>query len=420
MNDGDKKLREVISFKRLAKVKAGMGERYGYNDLEAYTFGIELEYIAHAGVGDLDNDAIRIALERNDSVAANFKRWLKRKRSNIKLLWNGKLEDWDDEFGPIDYEAWAEKNPEPREDGFSDIKSYDEAVRDWNRDYQRVWDGYRVWNKMDIYWKYIEDLIDTGEWEKYLDAESFRAKVSNVDVEVNEAITFLRYRMGQFAVEGDGSDSNTWAVGDDGPPVVEIRSKHLKQSEFNLVDSICKFVGSRSVHGGTSAHVHIGLPEDFDVFDLLAMTTLVDEKAVVADAGPGRKFAEFAKMRESLHDEIIRLIYNFTPSYGKDEFEISNERLMDILRILDKNHGTNVRSFFRLKTVEFRYFSSMIAKNSDKFIKWIQYFLLLPKVAKMKRRVTIRKNDITLVATRGSGKVIFEVTRRPGGVDLSL
>jgi len=62
-------------------------------------------------------------------------------------------------------------------------------------------------------------------------------------------------------------------------------------------------------------------------------------------------------------------------------------------------------------TIEFRYLSSEVTKSPDTFIKWIQYYLLLPKVAKSRNSVILKQStgqdSQSVAAIRQSGGVKF-------------
>jgi hypothetical protein len=62
-------------------------------------------------------------------------------------------------------------------------------------------------------------------------------------------------------------------------------------------------------------------------------------------------------------------------------------------------------------TIEFRYLSSEVTKNPDTLIKWIQYYLLLPKVAKSRNSVILKQStgqdSQSVTAIRQSGSVKF-------------
>jgi hypothetical protein len=157
-------------------------------------------------------------------------------------------------------------------------------------------------------------------------------------------------------------------------------------------------------------HVHIGVPSDFDMFDVLAMSTLVDEKAIKSAVAMDRDFNSFAKLRRSLSNAIYNRIHEYMRRQSENvpkSFTLTNAQMKEVLSHFDRNHGTNIAAFNEHKTIEFRYLGSDMA---DQVLKWISYFLLLPRIAKSRNQVkldTIYNEQI--VATRMPGKIKFDL-----------
>jgi hypothetical protein len=209
----------------------------------------------------------------------------------------------------------------------------------------------------------------------------------------------------------DKPDKDTWAVGEDGPNV-EIRSRHMRQTgnDFNIISKVGNWVSDQATHGKTGMHVHIGVPSDFDMFDVLAMSTLVDENAIKSAVAMDRDFNSFAKLRRSLSNAIYNRIHEYMRRQSENvpkSFTLTNAQMKEVLAHFDRNHGTNIAAFSEHKTIEFRYLGSDMA---DQVLKWISYFLLLPRIAKSRNQVkldTIYNEQI--VATRMPGKIKFDL-----------
>jgi len=380
--------------------------------LEAYTFGIELEYVPDSSDQDkeLDVDAIRDALMDHSSVTDAYFEWLDNKREKLNRRWDGTLSRWDDSYGPVSLDDWSSHNAEPDSTNEEEHKLWEDEQSDVDWEYRR-WERN---DKLDNISEFVDELIDDGEWVNYIDDGNYFLDSNNdVDIQfgVDGSIDYIQNEMNQNVVEGTDTDADTWAVGPDGDNV-EIRSKHLKQTEFDLVVSICNHVRYQTTSGGTSAHVHIGLPKDFDAFDLLTITTLTDENAVKTDAGPQREFKSWSKLRNSLHNIIVNQIIKTksNQSSATNTFVLSNSDLQTLLTGIDRFHGTNVKAMLR-GTIEFRYLSSTIVKTPSIFVKWIQYFLILPKIAKSRNKVVLKSENgadsQTITAVREHGKVRF-------------
>jgi hypothetical protein len=141
--------------------------------------------------------------------------------------------------------------------------------------------------------------------------------------------------------------------------------------------------------GETSAHVHVGLPDGFSPYDLLAISTLVDEKAVKSTAGPERNLQSWAALRDAFISKVSGKLEAMIKEKNVTGIKISSEKLKVIVKELShKFTGTNISAYFNHKTVEFRYLGSNI-KNVDTLLKWVDYFMLLPKVAMTRNRIKL-------------------------------
>lgn len=422
---------KFIPYDKDQQIKAGIAKKYGTEELNSYKFGIELEFMPSYDDADVDERKIEMALLNDMSFIRFAEQRVDELRNDVNRRWRGDIDRWDDSYGPIDPDEWMSHNPEPDADDFETEDEYNESLDKWKSTLSDLEYYFKKFDRNDYFDGIIRDVIRSGEWTEYV---SYEDVVSGRDstAEIKEAIEFISRRMGQQVVYGDGSSETNWAVGEDGSNI-EIRSKHLNQSEFNLVNYICGYVSDKETSGGTSAHVHIGLPEDFDAFDVLAITTLVDEKSIENQVGPERELSTWAKFRHSLHFSLIRLILLNQKSKSdggfdgfKKEFSISNSDLSKkIYPYINRYHGTNVASVSKLKTIEFRYLSSDICSHPNTLINWIKYFLLLPKVAKSRNKVVLKLSDFqlddltidglkikdkdftTLTCIRESGKVKF-------------
>jgi len=56
---------------------------------------------------------------------------------------------------------------------------------------------------------------------------------------------------------------------------------------------------------------------------------------------------------------------------------------------IERYMGTNIKAFFTHGTIEFRYLSSQILKNIDAFLEAIQYYLLMPYLARKKMQIKL-------------------------------
>jgi hypothetical protein len=203
---------------------------------------------------------------------------------------------------------------------------------------------------------------------------------------------------------------------------MEVRTPPLTYTEENLslLEKTMLFL-YRNFYpaGNTSAHIHVGAGKDSTIFDLLAATTLVDEKAVKQDISEDRELEQFAALADRVHDGIIRAVKDYLDKTGERKIEqyigksftVENNALeLSVKRIVSRHSGTNIQAYFRHKTLEFRYFSSQVAPYPGKFQQWIKYFMLIPKVARSRNWFIIGKGkDTPLVFTR-EGKSRTKIT----------
>jgi len=244
-------------------------------------------------------------------------------------------------------------------------------------------------------------MLSDNNWADFVEVEI------DIDPEAScyEAINILNKSIS--IKRDDRYDPNMWTVGQDGPNT-EIRSPILKKENMDQVDLVSAFVDHQITDSGTGLHIHIGVPKDFDAFDLLAMTTLVDEEQVESDlrASKVRRDLGFAKLRSEVSKNLIGVIsrIKFGGQLQTKPFQMSNKELLETINSADRYAGTNIKAFAKYKTVEFRYFG---AHNTKILPKWINYFLQLPAIAQKRNRIVLRAPL--------SGKKLYAI-RMPGGV----
>lgn len=399
-------LQEEVPFEKASQVKAGLQKKYG-NELDAYTFGIELEYRPNTENLTPDHHDLAVALQNNQYFLRDYESWVEdQRRSNNRRLRS--VDDWDDSYGPIDLDTFDELRPEPQLSDYDSDEEYDTTYRNWELDRRDVIRTYNMHDNHEYLDDYTDQVIRIGYWQNYIDISGLDLDKTNIDNEISEAEELIE-DMGEKV--GPDADKTHWNVGPDASNVVEIRSKHLTVNDFDLVRDVSNYVRKKNVGGDTSAHVHVGLPKDFDAFDILAMITLVDERAIKAEVGPDRELATFARLRDKLLKIIVRQIVKLWGNDYKKPFVISNDVLYIYLITaegLSRYYGTNIKSINKLKTIEFRYLSSEVTKNVETFIKWIQYYLLLPRIAQSRNKVVLRESEnVVITAIREPGRVRF-------------
>lgn len=362
-------LNETLKFSDAPKVQGKL------IDYKPGTFGIEIEFVPTKEVDEAK--ALRAwneYLENNDeTLRDNFKESKKRKVESP--------------------EEWLNSHPKPKKEDFEDYQDYLDTLQAWKQDKIDNFNDF-----MEAFWEWRNDL----NWEDHLDKEDFLYK-TNVKADIALAGKILK-DLGEEWVE-DNSTPTKWGVGEDYENI-EIRSKYLTVQDIPKLEKILyKLKKSVKTTGGTSAHVHVGLQqfEDFNMVDLLATVKLIDENKMYQLAGPTRE-SKWALSKQKVADFLFDKIKEKKLLNDTKEEVISNETLKEIIKSIETKYlGTNIKSFTKIGTVEFRYLSSLVLKQIDEFIETIQYFLMIPYIA--------RRQDSVKLLTSSNQPIYF--TRMP-------
>ena len=429
-------LDEAVPIDLSTDIAHGLKAKYGRYELEEYTFGVEFEYLPIIKELDprfaADREVIETKLNsllgsRNDAgLSDGYDEWLSNNRQSAAESWSrrahsiGDLSKYDDDYGPIDLDTFDSVFPEPERSDFDSDESFQESYEEWEDARSNVDSEFSRWQRRDYndyVDEFIKDLMHNDGWRSYISEDE--QYEMNPEVSIYEVINFLTTELGQDVEEGDKADKNTWAVGEDGNNV-EIRSRIMRQTaeDYEVIREVADWIYEQKTGGDTGLHVHIGVPHDFDAFDLLAMTTLVDEEAVQNEVGSDRNLGSYAKLRRSLSNSLLNFI---TPAISPDEneteikpvhFTLNNQQVLDLIRNIDRNHGTNIKAFFEHKTVEFRYLGS---ENANRLLKWLDYFLLLPRVAKSRNKILLKSiyGEKMYAIRRPGGSIEFILERSP-------
>lgn len=246
-----------------------------------------------------------------------------------------------------------------------------------------------------------------------------------------------------FQVGGEEASGKTWGVGydnlhdkvilaEDEKALVEIRTGILtlpELSDFGIfLEDLSAYVSNKrgvSVHGGTSAHVHISNKhvqgeQGKNYFTSLATALHMDEKGVKRDAGAGRDFLSWANFSPELFSQLYRILVSHAYQYNQPTY-MTDQELGNLIKSIPgiKHHGINIAG--KYPTIEYRYLSSQILSNPRKLLKWIEYYLVLPTAAKGKQQIRLwenpNKKGSSIVLTRWFGNRIrmdlnYKETRR--------
>jgi hypothetical protein len=404
-----KSILKEVDISKIDSVRSGLSKKYG-DSLGRGTFGVEFEWIPEKNEFDPKKhkdviiDLLQKSISKSRDNANDYYEWLEEKRKEYNKYYNGSSRDWDDSYGPIDLETWEETFPEPDSSNYDTEEEFSDARREWREKRDEVEYDHNWWVKRsqnDYIENWAEEKFNDNEWSSYID---FAPEDDiNMSQEIIDAREFLD-EIGEKSQEGT-FESDRWGVGPDGDKT-EMRSRILKEEDFGTLTSIMQsFLKYRNTSGDCSAHVHIGLPENFNGFDLLAMVNLVDEKEIVKAVGGDRELDTWSRLRGDLHNLILKLMSNHNIKEGD---ELDDAKLKDIIKMISsKGYGTTISIFNRYGTIEFRYFASTIKNQPDTFIKWIKYFLLLPKVAQSRNQVKI--GNLVFQRSRGNKTKVLSI-----------
>lgn len=385
-------LNETLKFSDAPKVQGKL------IDYKPGTFGIEIEFVPTKEVDEAKAErAWNEYLKNNDeTLRDNFEESKKRKVESP--------------------EEWLDSHPKPKKEDFEDYQDYLDTLNTWRQDKIDNFNDFQY-----AFWEWRNDL----NWEDHLDKEDFLYK-TNVKEDIELAGKILE-DLGEEWVE-DNSTPTEWGIGEDYENI-EIRSKYLTVQDIPKLEKILyKLKKSVKTTGGTSAHVHVGLQqfEDFNMVDLLATVKLIDENKMYQLAGPKRE-SKWALSKQKVADFLFDKIKEKKLLNDTKEEVISNETLKEIIKSIETKYlGTNIKSFTKIGTVEFRYLSSLVLKQIDEFIETIQYFLMIPYIARRQDSVKLLTSSnqpiyftrmpnnqvkISTISTRKSGESI-ESTRK--------
>lgn len=405
-----------VPFAKIEQIKTKMAQQ---QSIPNGTFGIEYEYLPDTRNFEPDKSDILDALNsswsrgNNQPLEDEYNKWLDNERHDLAKKWlrygSQDIDQYDQSYGPMSIETFDNTIHEPKQSDYDSEEDYKKALSDYNDKRSDVEYDYRRWERKESY-DYTDDFFDylaDNDWDEFVEVEA----KTDIDAESNEVINSLSR---QIPIKRDDRyDPNMWTVGPDGPNM-EIRSPILKKENMDQVDLVSAFVDHQMHDSGTGLHIHIGVPKDFDAFDLLAMTTLVDENQVETDlrASKVRRDLGFARLRDEVAKNLINVISRskYGGQFIKTPFEISNSELLSLINMADRYAGTNIKAFNKYKTVEFRYFG---AHNTNVLPKWINYFLLLPPIAQKRNRIVFRSPSTNqkLYAIRlPGGKTQFQLT----------
>lgn len=367
-------INEAVGVERIRKVRKAI-ERVNKTKLKPETWGFDIEFY----------------YPENYNLDDSIKEWMKviEKRG---FLYDGFREWWynhENYPGYISMDDWDYENEKP------EPENYDEGSEDYH--YKRDLDIYNrergdmadsietfIADEQDYLYDYATETMDKAAQyiEMPMDAEGKIGEYTNIIENLGENVG----REDQQH-DGDVDYSDTWNVHMDGGGVPEIASRILTTRDFGLVRELLNNLKNEKTSDGTSAHIHIGLPIGFDLFSLLSLFVLVDEKNI-KERLPKRLFGQFAAMSDATTRKINKLLMN-----------LLQDRTYKVLYRNNQKWGIVTDDSFRNSSIGIRYVDNKLIKG-DKDL--------------MQLKKLIQNGDIKITSKRvwrtNSGKTKTEVT----------
>lgn len=393
---------EVFKFEKSGRVNRSLRKNASY---KPGTFGIEIEF-PYIREEELDSD--QAFEDFKEQYYDHFYETVSERDYGVI-----NFEEWEENNPePLDKYDWEDENPRPEDEDEEDkwVQIRDDIAfthDEWEEEREKVLRAWQRWENHGREKAAREEMRAADIWE-YLDKDDYT--IGGLKETTNEVGNILS-NLGQTWKKGDATETD-WGIGPDGDDIVELRSRYLTTKDFPMLLKLFSKLNSIIEHDiNKSAHVHIGLQQykdGFNAMDLLGVIPTIDEKKIIDIAGEERVLGgSWTKPNSVVTNVITSLISHFFLNNNNiKEVVVSNERMNDLLRQLDRYMGTNLKSFFKTGTIEFRYLSSDILKNPKKFLEVIQYYLMLPEISRKKMQIKLSGDNKTLYLTRMPGDKI--------------
>jgi hypothetical protein len=414
---------EAISMSDARRAKKGMERSWKktkhtphahrkFRKFEPGTFGLELEFRVESDQGERhyteeQREAIKeeLASQLYDIIWKSDRDTHSQMRSDWAEFMEGKYPEYESVH---DWEFRNDEPEKPDKDDYDDEEEYQDDYDIWKDEYSEWKEKYdEIEEEIDnfdhekLQEKFIQAIMDEERWDEYEVTSGDDYYMSDFSTKADEYQELLEDLGWNAEIDGDYSDG--WNIHEDGDGICELTSPILTGKDINALMQLFNHAQHEVTDGRTSCHIHIGMPEDTDGFDLVAMATLTDEPHLVRDL-PDRDFASFAEFNRDLQYTISRKLE--TGVYSKEEF-------MGEMKGLGRT-GTNLTAFSEHGTVEFRYLSSDALDTPDMVLGWVNYFLTLPRIARGRKQIKIgERHDLTYLTRMPNGGV--RVDKSPEG-----
>lgn len=288
---------EELALKRARQVRKSLQRKRKF---KYGTFGFDIEFYYSEDIDDNQIQEWMNYIDNDDDWSTKFDQYLM---------------ELDDNPGYYNMDDWEESNPEPDKPSiaqfakpepnmFPDNADYVEALEYWS-DVEQEWEEYS-----ELYEQHVEEynmmesqLIAWDKLRRYhlknFAEDNLSDAYEHIDIQTSsgkvDQYTYMLEDLGEN-VEYDTSKADfttDWVVALDGDRP-EIASRILTTKDIPLVRSVLEELSGEATSPNTSAHVHVGMPNGFDMFSLFSLYSLVDEKSIEQKM-PGRDFQQWSQ-----------------------------------------------------------------------------------------------------------------------------
>ena len=309
---------DAVKIDRLRKIRKSfdkIDKKRGKKKFRPGTFGFDIEFDYEQDPDQTDEWADYV-FDHQHLFRSEFMEWMS-KEHDIYFL---DMDEWDELYpGPEEVLPMDE----PERDNYESDEEFDDAVDIWQahrQDYETYvaekeeWESNRQDAEKDVYdferneKDYWHDFANQEISDQMHEHLNYKA---DSDSKLDEYQRIIEYKLGESTQRensGEANDyQNNWILSIDGGGQPEIASRILTTKDIPIVRKLLSHLEDEPTSNGTSAHIHIGLPDGFDTFALFALFGLVDEQTIV-NRLPDRQFGNFANLSDITIRKIKKIL----------------------------------------------------------------------------------------------------------------
>lgn len=328
---------EELALKRVRQVRKNLQRK---RKLKYGTFGFDIEFYYSEDIDDDQIEEWMDYIENDDDWSEKFEEFLQEEDDNPGYY---SIDDWEEDNPEPDRPSIAQfEKPEPHM--FPENSDYIEALEYWT-DVEQEWEEYNEayeqhseeydemysqilkWDKLRR--EYLKTFAEDHLGDGY-DHVGFTTSSGKVD-----QYTYMLENLGEeVTYDTSKADFTTdWVVELDGDKP-EIASRILRTKDIPLVRQVLEELSSENTSSDCSAHVHIGMPDGFDLFSLFSLYSLVDEKSIERKM-PGRDFDQWAQSSF----KYLEIIGNISRELIEGKLQLSKVTIEDTGEVMIRDQA---------------------------------------------------------------------------------